>query len=120
MNLFTRAGDWLRQTLTDNASTTVRIVRGAYSVEVAGVIGHTIAERTTEDGIVLTARIRDYLVPVVAYRLNGLATTPQRGDRFIEADGAVFEALPPSGEPLWRWSDPSRTTYRIHAQRVTP
>jgi hypothetical protein len=111
MNLFTRAGDWLRQTLTDNAAQTVRIVRGAHSVEVAGVIGHTL---------VLTARIRDYLVPVVAYRLNGLATTPQRGDRFIESDGAVFEALPPSGEPLWRWSDPSRTTYRIHAQRVTP
>lgn len=109
-----RGANWLRSALKANASDSVRIVRGPHSTPVVATIGRTHAERTTEDGIVLSTRIRAYLIAAAEYRFAGQLTEPQRGDLIVEADGATFEVLPPSGEPPFRWSDTGRTTYRIH------
>lgn len=109
-----RGANWLRSTLKTHASDEVRIVRGPHSTTAPATIGRTHAERTTADGIVLATRIRAYLIAAVDYRLAGQLTEPQRGDLIVEADGATFEILPPSGEPVYRWTDTGRTTYRIH------
>jgi hypothetical protein len=64
---------------------------------------------------------RDYLIPVASLVIAGGPTTPKRGDRVTETiDGApvTFELQTPPGEPEWRFSDQTRTVYRVHVKRV--
>jgi len=42
---------------------------------------------------------------------------PRPGDQ-VAADGQVYEVMDLAGQGHWRWSDPHRTTLRIHAKRV--
>jgi len=117
-NLFARANAWLGSTLAASAGVAVMLRRDHHRTPLTVWIGHTDAEKTVDGELVLATRIRNYLVDVTAYRINGQAVEPLRGDRITEADGAEYEILPPSGEPVWRWSDPQRTRYRIHARLV--
>lgn len=118
MNLLARANAWLGRTMATHAGVDFLLVRGDHRTPIRCVIGHTDAERTVDESMVMQTRLRNYLVDVVAYQINGRTAEPQRGDRIIEPGGAVYEILPPAGEPAWRYSDPQRTRYRLHARRV--
>jgi hypothetical protein len=66
---------------------------------------------------------RDYLVPAADLAVAGTPFEPARGDYFVEvlpAPGGTqrFEVLPIADEPEARYSDPQRTTHRIHTKRV--
>ena len=43
---------------------------------------------------------------------------PATGDRIID-NGETFELLPVQGNPIWRWSDESRTIRRVHVKQVS-
>ena len=43
--------------------------------------------------------------------------TPEPGDR-IAAEGAIFEVMSLAGQVHWRWSDPYRSTLRIHTREI--
>jgi hypothetical protein len=45
--------------------------------------------------------------------------TPARGDQVTEAGVGTFELAAPGGEPHWRYSDQTRTLYRVHCKRVS-
>lgn len=66
---------------------------------------------------------RDYLIPVTSLVFNDVAFQPEKGDRIIENFGSLdgeqsFELSAPNDEPVWRYSDPQRTRYRIHCKRM--
>lgn len=42
---------------------------------------------------------------------------PAKGDRIID-NGETFELMPVQGNPIWRWSDESRTIRRVHVKQV--
>jgi hypothetical protein len=63
---------------------------------------------------------RDYLIAHDSLDTIGFAP-PEIGDRITETingESVTFEIRKQAGEPAWRWSDPERTTYRVHAKRV--
>ncbi len=62
---------------------------------------------------------RDYLIPVGSLVLGGAATLPARGDRITEAGVGTFEVVAPGNEPFWRYSDQTRTVFRVHVKRVS-
>lgn len=43
---------------------------------------------------------------------------PAKGDRIID-NGETFELMPVQGNPIWRWSDESRTIRRVHVKQVS-
>lgn len=117
-NLFQKARDWLPAMEQSAAGVSVTYTRGATSITLTAVVGRTVFASNAEGGPRIEFGDRDYLVAVAALTLG----TPTLGDRITETiDGAVvtFEAqTPDTGEPCWRYSDPERTTYRIHCKRV--
>jgi len=44
---------------------------------------------------------------------------PEPGDQIV-ADGVVYEVMDLAGQGHWRWSDPYRTTMRIHTKEIGP
>lgn len=66
-------------------------------------------------------RERDYLITVAALAAHGMLEPPRVGDTITESiNGAdkTFEVIRKTSEPGWRYSDPDRTTYRIHTKPV--
>ena len=66
---------------------------------------------------------RDYLFAVADFAAFGFATpSPLIGDRISETIGGTavtFEVMTPdSGEPAVRYSDQTRTVWRVHTKRV--
>lgn len=88
---------------------------GSPIAEVVAWVGRTVfrQEPAKPGGAYIVFGDRDYLIPT-----SGLAQEPQRGDRITEAGQGTFEAMAPGNEPCWRWSDQTRTIYRIHTKRV--
>mgnify|MGYP000511424066 CR=1 FL=1 len=62
-----------------------------------------------------------YLIAAADLVLSGVQTLPQRGDRVVETAGdqqLTHEVIAPGQEPCWRYSDPYRTTLRIHSKLI--
>lgn len=100
----------------------VTYTRGDSSLSLTAWLGRTLFSRLASPGVGGAAvewGDRDYLVAVADLTLG----EPALGDRITETingTAVVFEVLTPdTGEPAWRYSDPTRTVWRIHTKRVT-
>jgi len=80
-------------------------------------IGRTFYSRIQkESGASVQWGDRDYLINV-----SDLGIEPRRGDRITETVGdvsTVYELHDFFGEGSWRYSDPSKTIYRVHTKEV--
>lgn len=83
---------------------------------VPAVFGRTLfnLQDRTSGGKIIWGE-RDYIIAVSELATVG---TPKQGDR-ISHGGEVFEVTSPDvNEPHWRYSDNTRTMYRIHTRKV--
>src|SRR5262245_47594481 len=113
----------LADTLKANMAGAVTIKAGATEATgIQAVKGRTLLQ--VDDGagsIRMVWTDRDYLIEAADLVVAGVASEPQRGWQILDPAGGkieVFEVLAPAGEPVWRWSDPYRTVYRIHTKFV--
>lgn len=104
---------------------TVTYARGAERVDLTNKAwcGRTLFSRSPQEagGAAVVWGDRDYLIPVADLVLGGTAVTPKRGDRIEETVGGTvvtFEVQSPLAEPEWRYSDQTRTVYRVHTKKV--
>lgn len=120
-DLYRTGAEWLARQRTIYMTTPVVYERGASSVEVLATIGKTVFEVNNDVGVVERFESRDYLILAEHLVIDGRAVLPERGDRVRETHGGqavVYEVMAPGQEPVWRYSDPYRTTLRIHAKQV--
>lgn len=120
-NLFQKAKSWLPAQVKAAAGVTVAVTRGGTSATLTAVIGRTVYAVNRPDGARIEFGERDFLVTAAdLVAANPDWTEPAVGDRFLVAGETVtYECRPPAtGEPAWRWSDPLKTTFRIHTVEV--
>ena len=95
--------------------------QGGNSVTVLAVTGKSRFQIDTGAGVVESFESRDFIILATNLMLSGAMVTPQRGDRISDTQGSqtfVYEVTGPGHEPCWRWSDPYRTSRRIHTKQV--
>jgi hypothetical protein len=113
---------WLADQLHEHAASEVVYHRGTDEVTVRATIGRTLLKLDDGlGGVRMEWTDRDYLIRAADLALGGNPAQPQRGDQIREVAGAqtlVYEVLAPGNEPPWRWADPHRQMYRIHAKHV--
>jgi len=117
MGLMSRGMDFLNRTLKAAAGVEVAYTRGDQSITLTATVGRTVFRRNEQGGAAIEFGERDYII-VAADLTFG---EPAEGDRITEVIGGAsktFEVVPPFGEPAWRWSDPSRTAYRVHVKEI--
>lgn len=119
MTLASRAQAALIRRQKQAGGLAVTYTRGAQSVSLTAWLGRTQFARLGgpgAQGAAVEWGDRDYLFATADLRLG----EPEVGDRLTEAgSGLVYEVCTPdTGEPGWRYSDPSRTVIRVHTRRV--
>lgn len=123
MGLLDRGQAALNRRQKQAAGRVVTYSRGTEAVTLTAWIGSTAYTRTTDDpGASVVWSDRDYLFAAADLRIGGRQVTPEKDDRITEVvDGAevVFEVSTAPGEPPYRFSDQTRTTYRVHTKRKT-
>jgi len=128
-DLLEQAAGWLDGMRAQHLSRRVVYSRGDDSVEVAATIGRTVFEIDDGSGAVVQWESRDFLIAAADLAMGGSPVEPQPGDRIWETAGGpstssgqekvlVYEVMAPGKEPCWRWSDPYRTTLRVHTKQV--
>ncbi|MEX2388784.1 MAG: hypothetical protein WD534_12975 [Phycisphaeraceae bacterium] len=121
-DLLTQASTWLNDQRHTHLTRPVTYQRGQASVELPATIGQTVFRLEDGYGQVTRTVSRDYLIRAEDLQLDGEATLPKRGDVIRETDHGtthVHEVMAPdSREPNWRYSDPQRTTLRIHTKQI--
>jgi len=114
-DLLRQGSQWLGDMLKEHASSPVTYRRGETELEVNATFGRTEYEVEDDYGLRVGAEVTDFLILAADF-----ATTfsePEAGDQIV-ADGVVFEVMSLAGQGHWRWSDPHRTTMRIHAKEI--
>ena len=117
----------LNRRMKQAAGRTVSYVRGATTLILTAWLGRTLFAREPMEpgGAAAVWGDRDYLIAVadladIAPPAIGI---PAKGDRITETINGVpvtFEvSTPDTGEPCQRFSDQTRTVYRIHTKRVS-
>ena len=95
--------------------------RGTDEKEVQTTIGKTEFEQVDDAGGIHRIESRDYLLRPADLVLGSLPTLPLIGDRIREQDGQrtyIYEVMAPGAEPPYRFSDPQRTTLRVHTKLI--
>jgi hypothetical protein len=97
-------------------------VRGVDSIPIKALIGKTIFR--VDNGYSLYERYesRDFITLASGLVLASVQLEPQAGDKIRETVGAIvfiYEAMAPSGEACWRYSDSFRRIMRIHTKLVS-
>lgn len=115
-DLLRQGSHWLEQQRTAHAASPVTYRRDATELPVAATFGRTRYEVADESGLTVGAQVTDFLI--LADDLSPTFSEPQPGD-VILADGRRCEVMA-LGQDFrgWRWSDPYRTTMRIHTKDV--
>lgn len=118
-NLLKEGEVWLAAQLRKHAANVVSYSRGDDSISLSAVVGRTRRDISDESGAVYRWESRDYLVSASDLRLGGRIVEPQEGDRITEQGpgrSVVVHEVRGAfrGSPAWEWSNPSRTTLRIH------
>ena len=120
-DLLRQGSQWLEQMRTAHCSSPVTYRRPAVALgqvteaTVNATYGRTSYEVEDDYGLRVGAEVTDFLI--LADELVTMFGEPRAGDRIV-ADGRAFEVLALGGQGHWRWSDPYRTTMRIHAKEV--
>jgi hypothetical protein len=128
-DLLAKGADWLTRKRQEHLARPVTYQRpvdgGDQTVELNATVGQTVfrLDDSYPSGAGGGVRVvsRDYLVQASDLVLDGQTVLPQRGDVIIEIAGDksyVHEVMAPGGEPEWRYSDPQRTSLRIHTKQV--
>ena len=104
--------DALRAAQIDALATDAVYRRGADERSVKAVLGRTVFRSQNDYGAWVRTESRDFIVTA-----EQLDIEPQAGDEIVY-QGDVYEGLAPSGEPVWRWSDPQQTALRIHTKNT--
>ena len=113
--------NWLQQQRKKHATRDVTYLRGTETVSVRATVGRTLFEQDDGAGVIVRTEVRDYLIDSVDLVLGGNQVLPEKGDRIEEAEGVslyVYEVMSIGTEPHWRYSDPYRTTLRIHTKHI--
>ena len=95
--------------------------RGGASVEVPATVGRTEFEQADDAGLIHRVESRDFIVRSADLDLGEGVTLPKPGDRIRETSGTgvfVYEVNAPGGQTPWRYSDPYRTSLRIHTKHI--
>lgn len=115
-DLLRQGSQWLERMRTAHCASPVEYRRPpeAEMRHVQATFGRTAYEIADESGLTVGSHVIDFLIRADA--LPGLE--PEPGD-VIAADGRRYEVMA-LGEDVrgWRWSDPYRTTYRIHTREI--
>jgi hypothetical protein len=116
-DLLRDSATWLAQQRGDHLTSLVIYERADGPVtNVPATKGKTDYEvgDASYSGATLRAHVIDFLISAEV-----LGFDPQAGDVIVE-DDRRFEVMDFEGQGAWRWSDPYRTTYRIHTKDTGP
>lgn len=105
---------WLDQQRIAHCSSPVEYRRSPDAITVGATYGKTDVELADASGLTIGSHVWDFLIPA-----SELGLEPEPGD-VIAADGRQYEVMNLGGEGCWRWSDPYRSTYRIHTRDIGP
>ena len=111
-DLLRQGSQWLEQMRTSHCSSPVEYRRPPDALTVNATYGKTNVELADESGLTVRSHVWDFLILA-----DALGWEPEPGD-VIAADGRKYEVMNLSGEGAWRWSDPYRTTFRIHTKET--
>ena len=112
-DLLRQGSQWLGQMQSQHCSSPVTYSRDQESHEVNATFGRTEYEVEDSSGLRVAAHMTDFLISAEAFPF----AEPEAGDQIV-ADGVVYEVMDLAGQGHWRWSDPHRTTMRIHAKEI--
>ncbi|MBI1372477.1 MAG: hypothetical protein GC159_06920 [Phycisphaera sp.] len=114
-DLLKRGSDWLQQMRTAHMTSPVEYQRATEPPQVLMVnatFGQTRYEVVDETGLTVGSHVWDFLILAA-----DLGVEPTPAD-VIVANGRKYEVMNFGTERAWRWSDPYRTTYRIHTRDI--
>ena len=121
-NLLAEGADWLAAQHKDHVSQTVTYQRrDVEAVDLQATLGETKAEQQGGEGLLLVARMTDWLFLTADLRAEELMP-PEKGDRItatVAGESQTFEVLPRDGEAVWRNSDAYGKRIRVHAIKVS-
>jgi hypothetical protein len=119
-NLFQWGTDWLASQLEANGSESIVYRRGSDSVAIAAMLDFALLRITDHSGNTKVQRT-DLDASFRADRLilSGVAVKPRAGDIVEVTFGDVTEQYEVAGlgnEPAWRYADPHKIRFRVHAK----
>lgn len=110
--LLRQGSQWLESMRDTHLSSPVTYKRDAAGYPVNATFGKTDYEQADDYGATIQTHVVDFLILG-----ESLPIEPEPAD-VIVADGRKYEVMNLGGEGCWRWSDPYRTTMRIHTKDV--
>ncbi len=106
---------WLDTQRASHMASPVEYRRPPDTLAVNATFGKTDYEVSDESGLTVGSHVWDFLITAVEFSPEGFE--PEPGD-VIAANGRKYEVMNLGGEGCWRWSDPYRTTMRIHTKDI--
>jgi len=114
-DLLRQGCQWLAQMRGAHCASQVTYRRRETELALSATFGRPDREVEDQFGVRVGATMTDFLIAAADFAPT--FGEPEPGDR-ITADGQVYEVLDLAGQGHWRWSDPHRTTFRIHTKQI--
>jgi len=108
--------------MKDTYPAEITYTRNASAVTLTASVGRTVFASQLDGKARVEFGEIDLIIDSADLVLDGIQTTPERGDRVsITLDGTAMTLelmVPQTREPAWRYSDPERKRIRLHLKRV--
>ena len=121
MSVFSDAITGAQQAIQAVAGADVIYTRNGIEIPLRATIGKTEFSSGETETVVVTSRVRDFIVNTADLVADGEPFLPDVGDLITEtAGGQVFtyQAMALANEEVWRYSDTGRNQIRIHTKEI--
>ena len=104
---------------TNEFAETVTITRRAYpGTDAAAIVVARMYETVDEDGMMTAVQSHDFDFTATDYKVLTNQVAPVPGDKIVDGNGQVFEALPLSGNQCFMILSDG-LILRVHTKRIT-
>jgi hypothetical protein len=110
--------EWLTSKNRAHRYRTVIYSRGGQTASVRAVVGRTLFQTQTENGLFIETESRDYLIEVDDLVDFGEPEAHDQIEDTLNGVAQTFEVMAPGAEPVFRYANAYRKVFRVHTKHV--
>lgn len=117
VDMMNSACAWLNEQRNKFSAAMIQYRRGTNTLPLSATRGRTVFRYNDQFGRSIREERRDFLINVADLMIDGAIATPRHGDTIIDGN-FTYEVIAPNKEPVWKYADAYRRSYRVHTNLI--
>jgi len=121
VNLFQQSDQFVNDTRNEIALVDINLKRDTDTTVTVATPVVMVFRYFDRHNISQRREVRSFIINTADYQFSGVPVEPEQRDIIEQIEGitkAIYEVGAVNGEPVWKWENISKLSYKVHAKFI--